>query len=286
MLDRKGRVLYVGKATSLKDRVNSYFRQRRLAPDKMELVTQVWDLDVTVTDSALEAALLETDEIKRLAPPYNHALQVDGREVVWCDPDDFRTVRPNRPAHRWLGPFSSRRTCEQFAEVCDFVSGRGTLRWFMKADAELLEAARAAFCERHDLNALTVTDLLSLGERLHPLDDSDDGLEESAKVSIAEVVRHLEWTAVAAHRAATRGLWLRRLSMSKLRWAPHGAPQTRREIDFDGDGSFPSIERYDRVSVALAEVKRILRDGRDVAIVDDVGDEWSGDRLADELARF
>ena len=286
MLDRKGRVLYVGKATSLKDRVNSYFRQRRLANDKMELVTQVWDLDVTITESALEAALLEADEIKRLSPPYNHALQAEGREVVWCDPGDFRAMRPERRSHQWLGPFSSRRTCEQFAEVCEFVNRGGPLRWFAKASEDVAQSARNTFRAKHDVDELSVAGLLRLGEALFPLEDEDDPQEASRDVTPAEIVRYLEWSAVAAHRAATRGLWLRRLSVSTLRWAPHGAPDTMRELELGGDGSFPNIERYDRVSVALAEVKRILRDGRDVAIVDDVGDEWTGARLADELRRF
>ncbi|MBW2523816.1 MAG: GIY-YIG nuclease family protein, partial [Deltaproteobacteria bacterium] len=69
-------VLYVGKATLLRSRVNGHFRRRTGGPDRsLELLTQVRDVAVTATKTALEAALLETDEIKRLDPPYNVALR-------------------------------------------------------------------------------------------------------------------------------------------------------------------------------------------------------------------
>ncbi len=71
-LDRNGRVLYVGKATSLKSRVNSYFtggckRDHR----KLEMMAQAVEVVVTPTPAPLHAGLLEYDEIKRLGPPYN-----------------------------------------------------------------------------------------------------------------------------------------------------------------------------------------------------------------------
>jgi DNA polymerase-3 subunit epsilon len=59
MLSKSGDILYVGKATSLKDRVNSYFRGKKgRDPKKLELMAQVWDLQVTECGSPLEAALL------------------------------------------------------------------------------------------------------------------------------------------------------------------------------------------------------------------------------------
>jgi DNA polymerase-3 subunit epsilon len=74
-LDRSGRILYVGKATSLKQRVNSYFtggcsRDYR----KREMLAQAVDLEVVPLELPLNAGLLEFDEIRRLKPPYNIAL--------------------------------------------------------------------------------------------------------------------------------------------------------------------------------------------------------------------
>lgn len=68
-------ILYIGKATSLKQRVNSYFQKGCHHSEKtLEMLTQAMKIDWTDTPTALEAALLETDAIKRFNPPYNIAL--------------------------------------------------------------------------------------------------------------------------------------------------------------------------------------------------------------------
>jgi DNA polymerase-3 subunit epsilon len=85
---RKGDPLYIGKAKSLKQRVNSYFRQKAPhAEHTLEMLTQARELDFTLTGSALEAALLESDEIKRRSPPYNIALRRRERGLTFCTKD-------------------------------------------------------------------------------------------------------------------------------------------------------------------------------------------------------
>ncbi|MGD2185103.1 MAG: GIY-YIG nuclease family protein [Desulfobacterales bacterium] len=90
-------LLYIGKATSLKQRVNSYFRQKGTqAEHTLEMLSQAADLDVTLTGSALEAAVLESDEIKRYAPPYNVALQKGQRTLEFFSRDlQKRSVEPD-----------------------------------------------------------------------------------------------------------------------------------------------------------------------------------------------
>jgi len=81
-LDSSGRTLYVGKAKSLGQRVGSYFQARRRHPEHiLEMLTQARDIQTRPTASALESALLECDEISRLAPPYNIALRRTGRNL-------------------------------------------------------------------------------------------------------------------------------------------------------------------------------------------------------------
>src|SRR5690606_6662182 len=71
-----GRILYVGKATSLKARVNSYFRGRKTKGSRLnELRAQIRDVEVRAVDSPLHAALVENDLIKQIDPPYNRALR-------------------------------------------------------------------------------------------------------------------------------------------------------------------------------------------------------------------
>ncbi|MDH5738267.1 MAG: GIY-YIG nuclease family protein, partial [Gammaproteobacteria bacterium] len=64
MLDAEGKVLYVGKAKNLKNRVGSYFRSTSLDSKTMALVARISDIEVTVTNSEVEALLLEQSLIK------------------------------------------------------------------------------------------------------------------------------------------------------------------------------------------------------------------------------
>lgn len=98
MLRSNGDLLYIGKATSLKQRVNSYFRQKGpQAEHTLEMLSQAANLDVTRTGSALEAAVLESDEIKRHCPPYNVALQTGQRQLVFCSSDLKKcAVKPDK----------------------------------------------------------------------------------------------------------------------------------------------------------------------------------------------
>jgi DNA polymerase-3 subunit epsilon len=100
-----GSVLYVGKATSLRQRVNAYFQTSRGHGDRtLEMLAQARAVHVTPTGTALEAALLEPDEIKRLRPPYNVALREEDRRLAfWSWTLRHVSLRPD-PRHP-VGPF-------------------------------------------------------------------------------------------------------------------------------------------------------------------------------------
>src|SRR3990167_226014 len=68
--DRGGHVLYVGKATSLRARVGSYW-SRPLDERLTNMLGQIASIRVTQTETALEALTLEANEIQRLTPPVN-----------------------------------------------------------------------------------------------------------------------------------------------------------------------------------------------------------------------
>ena len=72
-----GRVLYVGKAKSLKKRVSSYFRGAPPSPRIAAMLEQARGLEVTVTVTESEALILEANLIKRFHPPFNVLLKDD-----------------------------------------------------------------------------------------------------------------------------------------------------------------------------------------------------------------
>jgi excinuclease ABC subunit C len=77
MLDVDGKIVYVGKARSLKSRVGSYFRADKLDPKVQALVRVVAGIEVTVTNSDTEALLLEHNLIKSHRPRFNVILRDD-----------------------------------------------------------------------------------------------------------------------------------------------------------------------------------------------------------------
>lgn len=78
MKDENGKVLYVGKALSLRGRVRSYFQESAAHSPRIALmVEKVRSIDVVVTASELEALILEDNLIKKLRPRYNVLLKDD-----------------------------------------------------------------------------------------------------------------------------------------------------------------------------------------------------------------
>ncbi|WP_422475242.1 excinuclease ABC subunit UvrC [Endozoicomonas sp. ALB032] len=77
MRDNLGNTLYIGKAKNLKNRLSSYFRPTGLTTKTMALVSKIHTIEVTITNSELEALLLEQNLIKDRKPPYNILLRDD-----------------------------------------------------------------------------------------------------------------------------------------------------------------------------------------------------------------
>jgi excinuclease ABC subunit C len=114
MKDKNGRVIYVGKAVQLRNRIRSYFHASAVHDRKTEeLVAHVADIEWIVVDSELEALILEMNLIKRHRPKYNVRLKDDKRypyvKIHWADPFPKVTVTRQMvdDGSRYFGPYTS-----------------------------------------------------------------------------------------------------------------------------------------------------------------------------------
>ena len=120
-LGKSGAVLYVGKATSLKSRVNSYFKRHRGGdPRKNEMLMQAWDLEHTVTETSLESAVLEFNLIQSLAPPYNMALRRKPVDFIFLN-RDLETADVGTPSRWKYGPFDDRYGMRDFLALLEWL---------------------------------------------------------------------------------------------------------------------------------------------------------------------
>ncbi|HUI11545.1 MAG TPA: excinuclease ABC subunit UvrC [Bacteroidota bacterium] len=110
--DAAGKVLYVGKAKNLRNRVRQYFQKSRsLGPRIEQMLTKATDLDVIVTDSEVEALILEANLIKKFKPRYNVSLKDDKSYpyiVITGEPYPrvFITRHVRRDGSRYFGPYT------------------------------------------------------------------------------------------------------------------------------------------------------------------------------------
>jgi|SRR5690554_439870 excinuclease ABC subunit C len=113
MYDAGDKILYVGKAKNLKNRVSSYFRASGLSSKTQALVARIKRIEVTVTGSETEALLLEQNLIKQQRPPYNILLRDDKSYpyILVTDRDAYPAIRfqrgTGRKKGRYFGPYPS-----------------------------------------------------------------------------------------------------------------------------------------------------------------------------------
>ena len=120
-----GRVIYVGKAKNLRNRVRSYFRNtQQLFGKTLVLVTHIEDFEVIITSSEVEALILENNLIKELKPLYNINLKDDKTYpylVITNEP--FPRILFSRQRRRdgstWFGPYTE---AGQLRSILDLIS--------------------------------------------------------------------------------------------------------------------------------------------------------------------
>ena len=124
MHDRNDTIIYVGKAISLKNRVRQYFQKsRNLGIKKEQMVEQIERFEYIVTDSELEALVLESNLIKEHKPKYNTMLKDDKnypfiKVTVGEDFPRIMTARSmKKDKAKYFGPYTSAGAVKDVIEL-------------------------------------------------------------------------------------------------------------------------------------------------------------------------
>lgn len=123
MEDRDGKIIYIGKAKNLKNRVSQYFSNLSSHNEKtLQMVRRVENFRVVVTKTEFDALLLESQLIKQHKPKYNILLKDDkGYPFVRLGTEMYPhfTIenRKKKDKARWFGPYASRKVAKDAIEL-------------------------------------------------------------------------------------------------------------------------------------------------------------------------
>ncbi|MCF6465937.1 GIY-YIG nuclease family protein [Clostridium sp. Cult2] len=121
MKDSKGNIIYIGKSKCLKKRVRSYFYTNPDFSKIKQMVSNIHDIDYIVTDTHLEAQLLECSLIKKLKPIYNSQYKND-KKYIYLIVEDYNRFNPlsislERKNEYSFGPYRSRSIVMNLVEL-------------------------------------------------------------------------------------------------------------------------------------------------------------------------
>jgi excinuclease ABC subunit C len=148
--DSTGKVIYVGKAKNLKNRVKSYFIKTQPTNPKINaLVSKISDVEVIVTPSEVEALILEANLIKKLKPRYNVSLRDDKSYpyiVITNEPFPrvFSTRRIKSDGSRYFGPYTDAYSLKQTLKLIRDVFMVRSCKYYI--DDEVIKRKKIKVC--------------------------------------------------------------------------------------------------------------------------------------------
>ncbi|MFC2120852.1 excinuclease ABC subunit UvrC [Bacteroidota bacterium] len=138
-IGKTGEIIYVGKASNLKNRVSSYFKKNHESGKIRVLVSKIEDVQYIVVDNESEALLLENNLIKKLQPRYNVLLK-DDKTYPWICiknekfPRVFSTRTLIKDGSEYYGPFTSGKFIKQIIELIRQLYKTRTCNYNMEID--------------------------------------------------------------------------------------------------------------------------------------------------------
>ena len=149
------KVIYVGKALNLRSRVRSYFRTaiRHDAKTRV-LVEKVRDIEIIVTDSEVEALILESNLIKSLKPRYNILLKDDKsfpfiRITNEPYPQVFSTRKVIKDGSKYFGPYTDVKTMYSALKIIRDIFMVRSCKFYM--DEDVIQKGKVKICLQYQI---------------------------------------------------------------------------------------------------------------------------------------
>ncbi|NLB43039.1 MAG: excinuclease ABC subunit UvrC [Clostridiales bacterium] len=123
MKNKDDKIIYIGKAVSLRNRVRQYFRSTGHSGKVGAMVSNIEDFEYIITDTEVEALILESNLIKKHRPKYNILLKDDKHypfiQVTTGEeyPRILLTRRIKKDKHRYFGPYTNAGAVRETIEV-------------------------------------------------------------------------------------------------------------------------------------------------------------------------
>ncbi len=196
MLDADRNIIYIGKSKFLKKRVRSYFTNSNKWEKVAVMVTRIQDIEYIVTDTHLEARLLECKLIKEYQPRFNAQMKNDKRYIfIKIDTyNPFHSISVvNQRDSDCIGPFRSKYSMEDFLKRLKsfYPITKEQSNYVFEYHLFPVKMDKDTF----EKNRLVLLDLFSSGDNILSLIDTLQGkLEEAAasyRFEMATVYRDL-----------------------------------------------------------------------------------------------
>lgn len=152
--DFKNKVIYVGKAKILRNRVKSYFRKTQTNVKVEVLVSKIVDIEWIITDTEVEALLLENNLIKEYYPKYNIALK-DGKSYPFIRitnelfPQIFTTRNIVKDGSKYFGPYTDGIRLKKTMKIINKIFPIRKCKY--KIDRETIENKKIKLCLQYQM---------------------------------------------------------------------------------------------------------------------------------------
>ncbi len=148
-LNGRGKIIYVGKAKNLRNRVRSYFQSNITSPKTRALVSKINDFQLFITDSEVEALVLENNLIKKFKPRYNVNLKDDKsypyiRITNEPFPQIFYTRQILKDGSKYIGPFTDVKNMKQSLRMINKIFKIRSCKYYI--DKETIKKKKIKLC--------------------------------------------------------------------------------------------------------------------------------------------